>query len=590
MFTGARQDVPDVMNAMDVVVHTSVRGEPFGRVIIEAMSVGRPVVATRAGGVPEFVHDGVDGMLVAPGDSGELAAVIERLLRDPALRARLAAGASAAVRNFSLDHHVAEMTRLYDRILLDRGRGRDAGHDGGAAHARGTHVSAAQSGKISKGTLKLVADVSGTFGTRLITVGFALVTGIVTARALGPENRGVFALVSMFPASLVTLAKLGQGISAVYFIRRENEDVRAVASNLVLIALLTAIVLVATTLLLSPLLLKSILRGVPLWALLTTLPLIPTLLLESHLYGVLQATDRFRVYNTRLLAEAIITMTGMTLALVVFHLGLPGALGVAIGVRLCMTLWVVWTIHRETPLSFHFDWPLFQRMIRYGLKSHMQTIASHFHFKADIYLVAYFLAPAEVAFYSIAARLAEHLLWFPQALGMALFPRLAGSDVEAAHRLTAAAVRQTLVASAVPALILAALAPYLVTTWYGADYAPAVAPLRWVCVGIVMMSLYVLLTRNFTSRNRQGVNIFAAYLALGGNLALNVVMIPRFGIEGAAMATACSYSAATLVLLVMFLRESGLSATDVLVIKRSDVAVWWRLASALWSDLRPAKA
>jgi O-antigen/teichoic acid export membrane protein len=105
-----------------------------------------------------------------------------------------------------------------------------------------------------------------------------------------------------------------------------------------------------------------------------------------------------------------------------------------------------------------------------------------------------------------------------------------------------------------------------------------------------MMSLYVLLTRNFTSRNRQGVNIFAAYLALGGNLLLNLVMIPRFGIVGAAMATACSYSAATLLLLVMFLRESGLSVADVLVIKRSDVAAWRRLASTLWSDLRPAKA
>jgi glycosyltransferase involved in cell wall biosynthesis len=123
VFTGARQDVPDVMNAMDVVVHTSVRGEPFGRVIIEAMSVGRPVVATRAGGVPEFVHDGVDGVLVAPGDANELATAIVRLLSDPAERNRLAAGATAAVRNFSLDHHVAEMTRLYDRIIATRSHG-----------------------------------------------------------------------------------------------------------------------------------------------------------------------------------------------------------------------------------------------------------------------------------------------------------------------------------------------------------------------------------------------------------------------------------------------------------------------------------
>ena len=123
VFTGARQDVPDVMNAMDVVVHTSVRGEPFGRVIIEAMSVGRPVIATRAGGVPEFVHDGVDGVLVSPGDAAELAIAVRRLLRDRDLRQQLADGALAAVRNFSLDHHVEEMTRLYDRIMVGPGRG-----------------------------------------------------------------------------------------------------------------------------------------------------------------------------------------------------------------------------------------------------------------------------------------------------------------------------------------------------------------------------------------------------------------------------------------------------------------------------------
>lgn len=122
VFTGARQDVPDIMNAMDVIVHSSVRGEPFGRVIIEGMSVGRPVVATRAGGVPEFVHDGVDGLLVQPGDPAELARVLVRLLEDPDLRRRLSRGAEEAVRNFTLERHVEQMTRLYDHIVETRGQ------------------------------------------------------------------------------------------------------------------------------------------------------------------------------------------------------------------------------------------------------------------------------------------------------------------------------------------------------------------------------------------------------------------------------------------------------------------------------------
>jgi O-antigen/teichoic acid export membrane protein len=439
---------------------------------------------------------------------------------------------------------------------------------------------------VQHGASNLALDITGTFGTRLITMVFGLATGIITARVLGPENRGVFALVSMFPATLVTLTKFGQGISAVYFIRREKEDPSEVASNLVMIALMTAVGLVAVTLGLRETLLSSVLRGVPAWALVAVLPLLPTLLLESHLYGVLQATDRFRVYNIRLLSESVITLVGMSVALLWLRAGLAGALAVAVSVRLCMTLWVVATIHRGSPIRFRFDRGLFGRMWRYGLKSHAHTIAAHFHFKADVYMVAYFLAPAEVAFYSIAARLAEHLLWFPQAVGMALFPRLAGSSPQEAHRMTAAAVRQTLVAAALPGLALALLGRWLITLWYGADYAPAAAPLRWVCFGVVMMSLYVLLSRNFTSRNRQGVNIFAAYLALGGNILLNVFLIPSYGIVGAAMATACSYTAATLLLLALFVWESRLSLGEILLLQRSDFAGWKRLAASAWSSVR----
>lgn len=123
VFTGARQDVADVMNAMDVVVHSSVRGEPFGRVIIEAMSVGRPVIATRAGGVPEFVHDGADGVLVEPGNAKELAGALRTLLASHAKRRALGDAARVAVRKFSLQSHVEQITRLYDRISrLDRAK------------------------------------------------------------------------------------------------------------------------------------------------------------------------------------------------------------------------------------------------------------------------------------------------------------------------------------------------------------------------------------------------------------------------------------------------------------------------------------
>jgi len=109
-FLGAREDVPRLMSAMDVVVLCStMEGLPL--VPIEAMAAGRAVVVTDVGGCREAVVDGETGGVVASGDTDALAGQIERLLGDPALRARLgAAGRARFERLFSLDR----MVRAYE--------------------------------------------------------------------------------------------------------------------------------------------------------------------------------------------------------------------------------------------------------------------------------------------------------------------------------------------------------------------------------------------------------------------------------------------------------------------------------------------
>jgi len=83
-FAGLVSDVPRLLSAFDVFAFPS-RWEGFGIALIEAMAAGLPVVASRTGGITEIVEDGVSGLLVAPGDPGELAAALARLLRGATL-------------------------------------------------------------------------------------------------------------------------------------------------------------------------------------------------------------------------------------------------------------------------------------------------------------------------------------------------------------------------------------------------------------------------------------------------------------------------------------------------------------------------
>jgi glycosyltransferase involved in cell wall biosynthesis len=102
-FAGFRRDIPQLMRLSDLVVHTSVAPEPFGRVIVEGMLAGSTVVATRGGGVLEIVDDGINGVLVPPGDAKALAEVLGGLLVDPDKAQALArAGHATALQRFSL--------------------------------------------------------------------------------------------------------------------------------------------------------------------------------------------------------------------------------------------------------------------------------------------------------------------------------------------------------------------------------------------------------------------------------------------------------------------------------------------------------
>jgi glycosyltransferase involved in cell wall biosynthesis len=113
-FVPFQRDVTVALSDLDVLLHTSEKPEPFGRVIIEAMSVGVPVIAARDGGVPEIITEGHDGLLATPGSLNEYLAAMDRLLLDETLRARLSEAARETVaRRFSVKRVGAEFERLF---------------------------------------------------------------------------------------------------------------------------------------------------------------------------------------------------------------------------------------------------------------------------------------------------------------------------------------------------------------------------------------------------------------------------------------------------------------------------------------------
>ncbi|MBU1110443.1 glycosyltransferase family 4 protein [Patescibacteria group bacterium] len=114
---GYRRDVPDILADTNIFVLPSLE-EPFGRVLIEAMAMKVPIVATRVGGIPEIVEDGKTGFLVPPRNSQQLASNIIKLLRNSDLARQMGEkGRRKVEEKFSLRKHVGEVSKIYDKVM-----------------------------------------------------------------------------------------------------------------------------------------------------------------------------------------------------------------------------------------------------------------------------------------------------------------------------------------------------------------------------------------------------------------------------------------------------------------------------------------
>ena len=117
-FTGFRSDIPEVMAGLDILVHASITGEPFGQVVVQGMAAGKPVVATNGGGIPEIVADGLTGLLVPMADADAMAAAICHLISKPALAQQMGLmGRQRVLEQFTIDHTIFKVEQVFDSLF-----------------------------------------------------------------------------------------------------------------------------------------------------------------------------------------------------------------------------------------------------------------------------------------------------------------------------------------------------------------------------------------------------------------------------------------------------------------------------------------
>src|SRR6185503_5938536 len=143
----------------------------------------------------------------------------------------------------------------------------------------------------------MLLDILGLIGSRVMLVIFGLATGIITARLLGPHDRGVFTVLLLLPQTLVNFAKMGVAQANVYYIRKRGASISTVASNALVLTIVVAVLVFFFCFFGGQWVLEPFTKGSEPSAVWLSLTMVPFFLIESYFLAILQAVENFKAYN-----------------------------------------------------------------------------------------------------------------------------------------------------------------------------------------------------------------------------------------------------------------------------------------------------
>ena len=200
-----------------------------------------------------------------------------------------------------------------------------------------------------------------------------------------------------------------------------------------------------------------------------------------------------------------------------------------------------------------------RELARHSRGAHFSNILAFANYRLGYYFVAYFADARAVGILSVGVALMEAIWLIPRSAALVQYVDIVNSG--SPETLPAAALRVgriTVLATAVAVLVLVAVPPALLTAVFGREFGPAQGVMRLLAPGSVVMAVQMLVSSFFAGRAQYRINNAAAVCGLAVTLAGGVLLIPRLGIRGAALASTLSYCASTAFLVWHFRRATGL--------------------------------
>lgn len=410
------------------------------------------------------------------------------------------------------------------------------------------------------------SKVIATVGTRTANLAFGVAASIVVARALQPAGRGEYYVLVTAATVAMTIGH-GSLDKAHLYLWSIGTDRRVLVANALVFSMALGLIIAPVAFLLIVLLGPNVIPVAGYDLLAVALLSVPVRILLGYLVNLLMLADRINWANVVIVIGSVVQCAALLIV---------GAMG-----RMTVGAVVyIWTLANVPSLIIALvlvrprlddcSATLARQAIRLGLRYHLGTCAMYLLLRIDIFLLNGTVSRSDVGLYSLAVTIAELAYLVTDSVAHVMLPSQVTGSLEESSPVTAHAVRLNIVASLLCVLGTALVAPLLVPLVYGRDFGGTVAPLLLILPGIVALAVSRPVAVFLTRMNRPLAMSAVSGGAMSVNVALNLMLIPRFGVEGAAVASTIAYLGAAAVFVGWFLRCSGSSPRE-LVPRVADV-------------------
>ncbi len=410
-----------------------------------------------------------------------------------------------------------------------------------------------------------------TFLTQVTVFFLVVFNNVLVSRWLGPAEFGMTATLLILAETVNKFVNLGQETSLLYFTSNKRFPFPALIRTLAVNGLgiyLAGVMLIFAAIYSGALKLffdaeefRFISQGAW-WCIFLLFAAI------LHEYGskVWLGQQKFKSYNGNLLVRPLIYLV------LLIGLYLSGRITVVNVVIIYGVSWLlpglyIWATD-IFPLRGEWKAEIARASLQYGTPIMFSNLLAFLIYRVDIYLIGYFLSQKEVGWYYVSVMIVERLFYLTHATGLVLMP--AAAHAEEQRQKTPLLTRVNLWVVFLGAVLLGLLAPYLIPLVFSEQYAASVTPLMILLPGIVALTIPKMIAADLLARGLPRLTLYGAGINFVINIVLNVLLIPRMGINGAALSSTISYTVGAAAILFFYCRESGASWKELLVLKKTD--------------------